>query len=114
MARLLLDECVPKRLARLIVGHEARTVSDMQWTSAPDRSLLRRASDEGFDAVITVDRSLAFQQRVSALPLTLIVLRARTNRYAELSPLLPKLLTVIEHLAPGTVVTVSANHPDGG
>jgi len=111
MARLLLDECVPKRLARLIAGHEVRTVSDMRWTSAPDRNLLKRASDEGFDAVVTVDRSLAFQQRVANLPLMLVVLRARTNRFAELSVLVPSLLAAVERLTPGTVVTIEPDPP---
>lgn len=113
MARLLLDECVPKRLARLVVGHEVRTVGDMRWTSSPDRNLLKRASDEGFDAVVTVDRSLAFQQRISGLPLTLLVLRAQTNRFAELSALIPKLLTALNHLRPGTVVTIEPDPPHG-
>ena len=90
MARLLLDECVPRRLGALIEGHEVRTVGQMRWASTPDRNLLRRAADDQFDAVVTVDRSLPFQQRIAELPLAVVILRARTNRFAELAELIPQ------------------------
>jgi predicted nuclease of predicted toxin-antitoxin system len=108
MARLLLDECVPKRLGRLIERHEVRTVSDMRWTSAPDRNLLRRAAAEDFDVVVTVDRSLPLQQRTRDLTLAIVVLRARSNRYADLVELIPALLESIETIRPGQVVTLTA------
>ena len=109
MARLLLDECVPKRLARLLAEHDVATVNEMRWTSAPDRNLLQRAAAEGFDAVVTVDRSLPFQQRTAGLPLAIIVLRARSNRYGDLAGLVPKLLEAVARVRPGEVVTLTEN-----
>jgi predicted nuclease of predicted toxin-antitoxin system len=61
--RVLLDECVPARLAREIPGHAVTTVRRMQWASLNDSRLLRRASEE-FDVLLTVDQSIKFQQVV--------------------------------------------------
>ena len=108
MARLLLDECVDRRLKRAIPGHDVSTVHEWRWSGAGDRDLLRRASAGGFDVVVTVDRSLPFQQRTRDLPLAIVVLRAKSNRYAELVELIPALLESLETIRPGQVVTVTA------
>jgi hypothetical protein len=66
--RVLLDECVDRGLAREIVGHEVRTARDMGWRSIKNGELLRLAS-ERFDAFVTVDRNLAFQQNLVSFPI---------------------------------------------
>ena len=66
--RLLLDECVDRRLARDITGHEVSTVIELGWAGIRHGALLRRASGQ-FDALVTVDRNLAFQQRIDTLRL---------------------------------------------
>jgi hypothetical protein len=37
--RLLLDESLPRPLADLLVGHDVRTVTQMEWTSPEKRCL---------------------------------------------------------------------------
>ena len=107
MARLLLDECVDRRLKRVIPGHRVSTVHELRWSGTADRNLLQRAASDGFDVVVTVDRSMPFQQRIRALPLAVVVLRARSNRYGDLAALVPALLGALETIRPGQVVTVA-------
>jgi hypothetical protein len=57
--RLLLDECVDRRLARDIVGHEVSTVGDLGWAGVKNGALLARAAGQ-FDVFVTVDRNLSF------------------------------------------------------
>jgi hypothetical protein len=38
--RILLDECLPRRLKRDLVGHDMRTVPDMGWASKRNGELL--------------------------------------------------------------------------
>lgn len=114
MARLLLDECVDRRLKRSISGHQIATVQEMGWAARSDRAVLTLAAKAGFDAVITVDKNLQFQQRVDRLPLCVIVLHGRSSRLADLTELVPKLLTVLERLAPGTIITVEPDPSHGG
>jgi len=77
----------------------------MGWLTIKNGELLALASAE-FGAFITVDRNLAFQQNVRALAIAVIVLRARSNRLADLKPLVPELLRMLETAKPGTVTMV--------
>ena len=103
--RILLDECVPKRLKRDLVGHDARTVPEMGWASRRNGELLGLAEPD-FDVFLTVDRNLSFQQEVSRLTLAIVVLVAKSNRHSDLQPLVPDLLAVLVGLAPGQLVKV--------
>ncbi len=76
--KLLLDECVDRRLAREIHGHEVSTVSGLGWSGARNGELLARVAGQ-FDAFVTVDRNLAFQQPIDKLPFAVLVLRAPTK-----------------------------------
>ena len=64
--RVLLDECVDWRLSRTLTGHEVRSARQMGWSAIKNGELLGLAS-ERFDAFVTVDRNLAFQQNVRSL-----------------------------------------------
>ena len=91
---MLLDECVDWRLSRAITGHEVKTARQMGWTTIKNGELLALAARE-FDVFVTVDRNLSFQQNLSGLPIGVIVLRARSNRLADLMGLVPGLLDAI-------------------
>ena len=91
--RILLDECVPKRLKRDLVGHQAQTVPEMGWASKKNGELLALAESE-FDVFLTVDRNLSFQQDIGTLNIAVVVLVAKGNRHSDLRPLVPDLLAV--------------------
>jgi hypothetical protein len=99
---VLLDECVDWRLSRSIVGHDVKTARQMGWSAIKNGELLALAS-QAFDVFVTVDRNLSFQQNLATRSISVIVLRAKTNRLADLIPLVPKLLGAIGTVAPGTV-----------
>lgn len=98
--RILLDECVDWRLSRDIVGHDVRTARQMGWTTIENGELLALAS-EHFDVFVSVDRNLSLQQNLGSLAIAIIVLQAKTNRLADLKPLVPSLLAAIESAQPG-------------
>ena len=93
--RVLLDECVDWRLGRELAPHEVKTARQMGWTALRNGELLALASAE-FDVFVTVDRNLSFQQDMVSFRIAVIVLRARTNRLADLRPLVRSLLSAIE------------------
>lgn len=103
--KVLLDECVDW-LARAIVGHDVKTARQMGWTTLKNGELLLLASQH-FDAFVTVDRNLSFQQNLGALN-RIIVLQARTNRLADLERLVPNLLRQIESAQPGSASVVAS------
>jgi predicted nuclease of predicted toxin-antitoxin system len=105
--RILLDECLPKRLKGDLVGHEARTVPEMGWTSKRNGELLGLAEAD-FDVFLTVDRNLSFQQDVARFKVAIVVLVAKGNRLSDLQPLVTELLDVLGGVVPGQLVKVGA------
>jgi uncharacterized protein DUF5615 len=103
--RVLLDESVPRPLAQLLVGHEVRTVTQLQWTGIKNGELLSRAA-ESFDVVLSADQNIEFQQNLAKLPVAVIVLIAKTNRIESLEPLVAQLLGVLETIQPRTLQRV--------
>jgi len=93
------------RLA-LIPTHEAFTVSYLGWSSLENGSLLSQAAASGFDALITKDQGIEHQQNMSNLPLSVVVIRARTNKIDDIRPLIPELLSVLASLTPRSLVQV--------
>ena len=97
---------MPNRLADELSDHAVSTAPEMGWADLDDGPLLD-AMAEHFDVLVTVDKSLPKQQRIDNRPLAVIVLRAKTNRLADLLPLAPKLREVLENARPGHVYEIS-------
>jgi hypothetical protein len=62
---------------------------------------------EGFEALLTVDRNLEFQQNVRASGMGVVLVIATTNRLKELRPLVPAMLAAIAEVKPGEVIRVA-------
>ena len=103
--RLLLDECVPKRLKRELRDHDAKTVQDMGWAGIKNGALLRLA-DGQFDVLLTVDQGIEYQQNLSGLSISVIVMMAPSNDVDDLRPLLPAVEEVLTSLRPGAIMQV--------
>lgn len=104
--RVLLDECVDRRLARYLQSFTVKTVPEMGWAGVKNGALLKLA-ESNFDVFVTVDRNLAFQQTLSSFTLAVIVLAVRNNRLAELIPLTPELSEMIPVAPKGKVTIIS-------
>ena len=103
--RLLLDECVPKRLKRELPGHDARTVPDLGWAGIQNGVLLRLANGQ-FDALLTVDQGIEYQQNLSGLSVSVVVMMAPSNDVDDLRPLLPGVEQALAKLRPGEIIRV--------
>jgi predicted nuclease of predicted toxin-antitoxin system len=103
--RILLDECLPRRLARELVEHDVRTVPEMGFAGKRNGELLALAQ-ERFDVFVTVDRNLSFQNEVHRFALAVVVLHAKSNKLSDLRPLVPELRAQLSDVVPGGVVDV--------
>lgn len=104
--RLLLDESVPKRLRQHLPAHDVKTVVEMGWSGVKNGALLALAGS-GFDAFITVDKNLPYQQNLTTLPVAVVVLNASSNEISHLLPLMTHLESTLAQLKPGTCVLVT-------
>lgn len=100
--RILLDESLPRPLGALLSGHTASTVQELGWTSLKNGELLRRAA-ERFDALLTADQNLEFQQNLATLPVAVIVMVSGSNRLEALERLVPDVLELLTKLQPRTL-----------
>lgn len=107
--RVLLDECVPGPLKRDLADHAVRTVAEMRWKGIENGELLALIRAAGFDAFVTVDQNLAYQQNLRAAGLRIVVLVARTNKLRDLQPLIPSVLEALARLGPGEMMRVTAS-----
>ncbi len=103
--RILLDECIPKQFGRFLKGHSFSTVGQAGWAGIKNGKLLKLAQEQ-FQAFITVDQNLRFQQNFDQLSITVIVLQAHSNALEDLVPFLPKLLAVLSEPLPGNAIVL--------
>ena len=71
-------------------------------------TLLLRAAAEQFDAFITVDQNLQYQQNLARLPIAVVVLAAPSNELHVLVPLMPQLEDALLKLQPRSLVRIGA------
>ncbi len=93
--KLLLDENLPKRLKRELIGLDTYTVRDMGWNGKSNGELLGLMVKENFDSLITFDKNLQYQQNFARYSIPVLVLNANDNTYQELLKLIPKILDVL-------------------
>ena len=105
--RILLDACVPRDLRRSLVGHDISIPREMGWNKLPD-GLLLDAMSGVFDVLVTVDRSMQFQQRLRDRTFAVILLRAKSNRLIDLLPLVPALLRALDEVKRGSLREIRA------
>jgi len=103
---ILLDSCVPRPIKHELSLHRVQHASELGWQDLDDRPLLERA-DASFDVLITTDRNLPYQQKLSRYSLSVIILIAHTNRLEDLLPLVPEVLNELDSIQPGELVEIS-------
>lgn len=100
--RILLDENFPVDFAQLLIGHEVATVHSLGWSGIKNGDLLRRAHSV-CDVFVTLDRNLEFQQNIKVLSFGVVVVRARSNRVADLAQHITSILNAADLVMPGHV-----------
>lgn len=103
--RLLLDECVDRRLAGELRPHDVATVRQMGWTGVKNGRLLELAQTE-FDVLVTTDRNIEHQQQLPKYGIGVLLVRAISNRVADLKPYVPQILRLAPMCKNGTITVI--------
>jgi hypothetical protein len=104
--RVLLDECVPRKLKINLPGHECRTVPEEGLAGKRNGELLSVAEKAGFDVFLSVDRGIEFQQNLQSRRMAVLLVRVPSSRLADLLPHVPEILKRLKSLSPGELVIV--------
>jgi predicted nuclease of predicted toxin-antitoxin system len=102
--KILLDECLPRRLKRWFPKHDCRTVPEAGFAGRKNGELLRLAEAQGFQVLLTIDKGIEYQQNLSDRQIAVIVMRARSNRLQALTPHLPACQAALETVQPGQII----------
>jgi predicted nuclease of predicted toxin-antitoxin system len=62
--RILFDENLDCRLRRYLADHQVESVPLLGWAGIQNGDLLRKAIEEGFEVIITMDSNMVHQQDV--------------------------------------------------
>lgn len=112
--RLLLDENLPKRLKQDFPGHQVLTVRDMGWHGVKNGELMKKILEHEINALLTFDKNLQYQQNFTKYPVTVFVLVASKNTYADLTNLSKIVLQRIQNSNLPSGPVVISNLPVGG
>jgi len=104
--RIVLDENLDWRLGRALPGHEVESVTRLGWAGIQNGLLLKKAQEADFDVLLAMDSNISFQQKLIGHPIKIVVLRARSNRLADTSPLMVKVGRALPFLENGTVTVI--------
>jgi predicted nuclease of predicted toxin-antitoxin system len=104
--RLLLDECVPRRLRQKFEGFQVVTVEAAGFKGLKNGKLLAAAASADFDVLVTVDKNLRYQQNNAKLPMAVLLLSAYSNRVEDLEPLAEDALLVLTTIAKGDFIEI--------
>jgi predicted nuclease of predicted toxin-antitoxin system len=105
--RILIDECLPARLKNSFVqlGHDCKTVQDVGITNKKNGELLSLADGE-WHVLLTNDRNIKFQKNMTGRNISVLVLRANSNRLSDLLPLVPMCQSALASIRGGQVIEV--------
>jgi predicted nuclease of predicted toxin-antitoxin system len=103
--RILLDECLPKKLRDGFPGHDVQTVPEAGWAGKSNGELLSLAKDH-FDVFVTADQRLQFQINLSKLKITILVLYADDLQLESLLRLMPMAQRMLGKKRAGRIVHV--------
>jgi len=87
--KILLDECVTKRLKKRLEAFEVLTVTELGLSGIKNGKLLNYCVANNFDILFTIDKNLLYQQNLDQYPLTIVVLNCQTSKIEELVTFLP-------------------------
>ncbi len=87
--KILLDECVTKKLKNRLPDFEVFTVTEMGWNGLKNGSLMRVAIEDRFDMLLTIDKNLEFQQNLNQYEIIVAVFDVERSKIVFLEELLP-------------------------
>jgi len=100
--RILFDQGTSAApLRRALTDHTVRTAYEMSWTQLSNGALLRAAEVE-FDALITTDKNLRYQQNIAGNRLAVLILP--TTSWPGIRTHQAPVVAAVDKLRPGDVV----------
>jgi predicted nuclease of predicted toxin-antitoxin system len=102
--KILLDACVPRPLRNFLSDYTVKTAQEMGWGTLQNGALIKEAESQ-FDAFITSDQNLKYQQNITGRKLAILVLP--TNDWPAIRLHGDEIATKASALQPGDFVELT-------
>jgi len=103
--RVLIDACLPVQFKARLGLAGAVTARELGWQHKKNSELLAAAQGQ-FDVLLTMVRGMPDQQKLRRFGIAVVILRARSNRLADLLPLVPEVRRVLPRVRGGQAVEI--------
>ena len=100
--RILIDECLPRKLKRELSDYDVSTVAEMGWSGLKNGTLLQKMVGQ-VDVFVTIDGNLEYQQNLSKAQIALVILKAQNSKLESLLPLMPAVRAKLASLKSGEI-----------
>lgn len=94
--KILLDECVTKRLKKHLEEFEVYTVRELELSGIKNGKLMNYCVDNSFDILLTIDKNIMYQQNLGKCPVTIVVMNCITSKLEELVTFLPSFKSQVD------------------
>jgi len=104
--KVLLDECVTKKLKSYLKEFEVYTVTEMGWSGVKNGKLMTLCVENGFEVLLTIDKNLAYQQNLDKYKVSIAVFNTITSKIEELKAFVPSFKEQASNLEPHKVYII--------
>ena len=104
--KVLFDVNMPRPLRLELPRHEVVTAQAMGWGELVNGDLLKAADESGFDALVTADRNLRYQQNLTDRRIAILVVPS--NNLRVLARMASAIRSAVDLLKPGDYVELTA------
>ena len=108
--KVLLDECIPRKL-KYSLRDQCHTVPEASLAGKKNGNLLDLAEEAGFEIFVSMDRGLEYRQNLAGRSIAIPMLHGKSNRLADLLPLVPDLLRTIGLARKGEIKHIAGEEP---
>lgn len=103
--KLLFDQGTPVPLRNHLPKHTVETAYEKGWSKLKNGDLLTRAESDGFDALITTDQNLSYQQNLTGRKISVVVLL--TTSWPRIKNRVDLVTQAMDNLKPGSYEEIS-------
>ena len=106
--KILIDECVPRKLKRHLSEHVCTTVPEAGLAGKDNGELLTAAEKLGFEVFLTLDKGFEYEQSLAARAIAVLIFRAKSSQIDDLLPLVPRCLVELRSIKSGQLVRIES------
>ena len=103
--KLLFDQGTPVPLRNHLPRHTVETAHERGWSDLVNGDLLARAEAEGFDALVTTDQNIRYQQNLAGRRIGVLVLM--TTSWPRIRAHVDLVVQAADNLGPGAYEEIS-------